>query len=267
MDDLKLNQSQVEQFLRCREQWRRVNLEKERIPPPFAMIRGTAVHAGAEANFSQKIATGVDLPEKDVVDISVDSVQSTIRKDGVSLDDEEKARGLAVVQNEVEKRVADFARLYSNEVAPAYQPTEVELRAELKVEDGLFLHGRIDWIDSEDGVNDLKTGSSSLWTPDAVASSIQLSFYWLLFLAAKLRQPKRARVELLVDKKLPERKRLETTRQRDDLVALFENVKAIAASIRAGIFTGAYGQKGAWYCSKKSCGFWSSCKFVPEYKR
>jgi hypothetical protein len=267
MSDLKLNQSQVGQFLKCPEQWRRVNVEGERIPPPFSMLRGTAVHAGAELNFTQKIASGVDLPRNQVVEAAVESLQSTVRKEGVLLDAEETTRGLAVVQNEVEKKVAQMATVFSLEIAPRYQPTDVELRTEIRISDDLVLHGRVDWIDDQEQVSDLKTGAASGWGGDAVETSIQLTAYAILYYAVKKKLPRRLVIELISDKATPENKTFGTTRDGDDFEAFLANLKAVAFAMRAGAFTGAYGQKGAWWCSKKFCGFWSTCQFVPKSRR
>lgn len=266
-DILKLNQSQIEAFLRCPEQWRRIYVEQERIPPAMQFHRGKAVHAGCEHNFRQKVESGTDRPAKEIVEYSVESFKAGIKAEGVWLNVEEQSIGLAKLQNEVEGTVKGLSELYATEVAPAHAPIAVEEKSEIAVTESLSLYGTIDWREDLPAVWDLKTGSASTWTQDYLDTSIQLTMYSLVHVVKFKEIPKEVGVELLIDKKKPERRVLTATRRRADFDSLMNQAQAIEHAIRSGSTFGTYGQKGAWWCSKKFCGFWSSCPFVPAHRR
>ena len=57
-----ISPSQIDMFSRCGEQYRRRYIEKDRLPPGVAMIRGRGVHEGVAENMRQKRHTYCDLP-------------------------------------------------------------------------------------------------------------------------------------------------------------------------------------------------------------
>jgi hypothetical protein len=74
--------SSFDMFRRCPYQWqqRYVHGRKER--PAEAPLMGTAVHAGIERNFGQKIRTAVDLPLAELLDWYMDEGFIRVLVDG-----------------------------------------------------------------------------------------------------------------------------------------------------------------------------------------
>lgn len=273
---LAINQSKLAMFQKCPEQYRRRYVENDIVPPPFAFIRGTAVHKGAEHNFSQKVESFVDLPRGEIIDKAVTTAQEKIANEGIALAEGETRE---VVINEGEKQIVRLAGLYADEVAPSYQPIAVEQKIEAVFEGrgarrDIALHGTLDVIahfanDKENRapiIPDLKT-KSKRGTQDEYDRSLQATMYAMLYRTHFHASAAAVVFEELVDKKVPERVTFMTNRGDDDFNALLRTVEAVSDSIRAGAFPGAYGQFGAWWCSKESCGYWRTCPFVPKNKR
>jgi len=265
---LRLNQSQIQQWMKCPEQHRRRWVDGDIIPPAGPMIRGTAVHVGAEVNFKQKVDSKIDLPAGDIIEAAVQTVQSRIRTEGIWMNEEEQTQGQAKVTNGIEQEVITLAGLYARAVAPLYQPIAVEEEMTFKVDglEGVEVGGRIDTISDRQEVVDLKTYSKKANEAEMEADP-QPTMYALLKLLKTGTAAKSINMEILVNKKEPEHQRIQLTKRKPDFIALLEQVKAIALAVRAGIAPGAYGQKGAWWCSKKQCGYWRTCRFVPEHRR
>jgi hypothetical protein len=254
--------------MKCPEQHRRRYVEGDIIPPASALIRGTAVHVGAETNFKQKIDTRQDLPAKDIIEAAVSTVQSRVRTEGLWLSPEQETEGKGKVVNAIEKDVITLTRLYATDVAPAYQPVLVEQEMTFKVDglEGVEVGGRIDTISEAQEVVDLKTYGKKA-NEDTMNADPQPTMYALLKLLKTGTPARSVNMEILVLKKEPEHQRITIVKRKADFVALLEQVKAIAGAIKSGIAPGAYGQMGAWWCSKNQCGYWKTCRFVPEHKR
>ncbi len=121
-----ISASQLGMYERCGEQYRRRYIEKERIPPGVALLKGTGVHGGARVNFRQKVETHEDLPKKDIVEISVTEFERSYQNQGVLLTAEEESIGLQKVMGETKDSVVTLSGLFADEVAPVYQPAFVE---------------------------------------------------------------------------------------------------------------------------------------------
>lgn len=260
-----LNQSQITMFLRCGEQHRRRYIEGEIVPPSIALVRGSSVHKGIEFNARQKIDTRVDLPKKDVVDFAVNEFEARIVSDGLLLTPEEESEGKASIIEGGQKEVISLTGLYADQVAPEYQPIEVEQKYSFTLEGGQEIYGTIDQLDEHEIIPDFKTAARKANVADYDAS-IQVGLYYLLYHLTKQKPPRQVNVEVLIAKKTPERQQIVQTRTREDYQALLLQISGVARAIESGIVTGAYGT-GSWACSAKYCGYHSTCPFVPAHKR
>ena len=129
-----------------------------------------------------------------------------------------------------------------------------------------ILHGRLDLTNTKKEIVDLKARQKKMPTTH-YESSLQFTMYHMLYRLVHGEDPAGVVIEELINKKTPERVQVKTTRSRADYSALLNTTEVVLRAIRAGIFPGAYGQMGAWWCSKESCGYWGTCPFVPESKR
>lgn len=115
---------------------------------------GTANHAAAEFNFTQKIQTGTDLPVKEVVEFYQDkavpeAVENNGGKDEIEAYDENKLRltGSRMVE------------LYRTEVSPRVHPIGVEEWCEVQLPGvPVPVVGKIDVVENDNTV-DLKTSA------------------------------------------------------------------------------------------------------------
>lgn len=267
---MRVSFSQIGMFQRCPEQWRRRYIEKVVIPPAVAMVKGTSVHKTAETNFTQKLLTGTDVSKADMVDVAVDTLRTTVKNEGVLLSPDEQARGKSAVMDDAEKSVVVMSSLFADDVAPKYQPAAVEVEQTIDVGDGDELTGRVDMITDTKHVVELKTASKRM-SDGEIDNMFQLTFYAGLYRVQTGEYPAGLNVERIVDKAKPETQSLTTTRGDDDVAAMLHVVGAAIKNInvakKAGAFMYAYGQTGAWWCSNRFCGYWSTCQAVPKNKR
>jgi len=64
-----LSVSKIRMYLRCPLQYYYRYCEGLKVPPDSGLTLGKSVHAGIEANYSQKITSFSDLPLNDVLDV------------------------------------------------------------------------------------------------------------------------------------------------------------------------------------------------------
>lgn len=252
--------SQLNMYARCPEQYRRRYVENEIIPPGVAATKGKSVHVGAELNFRQKITTMQDLRPADIVDASVTAFEESTQG-GLTLNEEEQARGKSVVVGEGKDSVVRLASLFAKEVAPEYQPLFVEEKHEIELPDSpRTLLGILDLSAVQADIVDLKTGARAMSQQD-VDDSIQLSGYSVTYTEVLKQPPRRIVIEDLVDTgKTQKRVKIETTRDAAARQRFVERAVTTAKAIEAGIFPP--GQPG-WWCSKRFCGYWETCKVRP----
>lgn len=260
-----LSPSQLNSYFRCGEAYRRRYIEKQIIPPAFAMLKGGAVHVAAEENFKQKIETHEDLSVKQIVECAAAAFEGKIKAEGVLLSEEERTRGQKIVKGEFLDSTVTSATILATDVCPKRQPTAVEEKVRLELPESPYdLLGVLDLI-LPDGIQDLKNTGKKLGQTD-IDGNPQFTTYAALYYA-KFKKPA---LRIIVDniihrpgsKQAADYQELMTERTKPDFDALAARINAAIKGILAGVFTPA--TPGAWWCSKKSCGFFASCKFTRE---
>lgn len=263
---LELNQSGINMYLRCPESFRRRYLDGDVIPPGIAAACGSGVHRAAQYNFDLKRTTGNDARLADVVDVGVQSLRQDVKDFGVYLTADEESIGKDKVMNEAERKVQSLTTLFRNEVAPPIQPRLVEHKHEFLLPSGVTVRATLDCATTDRRVVELKTKAKA-GNFRTYEMSVQTTMYHMLDALVEGTPPEAVVVEELIDTKVPKRQTFTIQKNRDDYEALLNQVDAVAKAVRSGVFTGAYGQKDAWWCSPDRCGYWHSCPFVPKYKR
>jgi putative RecB family exonuclease len=251
-----LSASQLETFAKCPEQWRRRYIEKEKIPPRLAMLKGKAVHAGAEHNLRQKIETHEDRPATEIIDAAVANYEAAIAHDGYSLDAGQTKESVGVVKDMVALMAAGHAMLQ----APEYQPVAVEEHFRIPLPAITHdLIGVVDLITDKGEVVDLKTAAKP-YNKDEVETSTQLTVY------AAAKNPtgeSNVVLDVLIEpsaRNPVRRQRIEASRNKSDLPILARRVAVVAQQINAGLFPPA--AVGSWWCSEGWCGYWKTCPYV-----
>lgn len=253
-----LSNSQLELLSMCGEAYRRAYIEREFVPPGIAMLRGTAVHGGAEENFLQKIESHRDLPVSQIVDAAVSAFDEEVNE-GVTFDSEEASRGPAVVIGEARDDVADMAEVHAKKQAPDYQPIGIEELVKIELPGPRDLWGVIDLRDDQGRVTDLKTAQRAKKASDA-DESLQLTIYAAAHEALTGAPPTAVRLDTIVQTKTETKRQvLESTRGPDDLRALAARINAANAAIDAGVFLPA--SPSHWKCSAKWCSYHATCAY------
>lgn len=261
--------SQLDMLARCGEQYRRVYLEGERLPPGISLVKGTGLHGGAEANFRQKIESHADMKLRDIVDASVAAYDEAIAG-GVAFTPSEASRGAGLVLAEGRDDVAELATVHAKHQAPNYQPIAVEQEVRLELP-GKPLLGYVDLIAEANYVDgkppaektvavvDLKTSGKRKSQREADTST-QLTVYaaaapTLGIVADEMR------LDVLVQ--TPggtHRQVLSTQRDSRDYAALAARLNAYHAILASGTFVPA--SPLSWWCSPRWCGFFRTCPYV-----
>lgn len=256
-----LSVTQLEMFAKCGEQYRRRYIEKQRIPPGVALVRGGAVHSAAEANLKQKIETAVDLKPSQVVEIADAAFSQRIAEGGLLLNPEEAARGMKVVAGEARDTVARLARLHAITQAPDYQPVAVEEAVRVRLPNSSRdLLCVIDVVDDQNRITDFKSTTKAPSQKDA-DQSIQLTAYHLAWGTKTRLPPSELRIDAAIDGSTSQRREvLKTVRTAEHVNSLGARFSATNQAIEAGSFPPA--AIGTWWCSARWCGYWSTCPFV-----
>ncbi len=265
-DKPHLSPSSIETFCQCPERWRRRYIEKERIPPGIAMLRGTGFHGGAAVNFRQKVESHQDLPARDIIDASVAALETRIESDGILYTDEESQRNPLAVIAEARDDTALMAEVHAKKQAPDYQPVLVEQRIRIVIPEATHdLLGYLDLLDDRHRVPDFKTGKKKR-TQDDGDTSVALTYY----AAAVQSQTGRPVTEVRLDQVVQQQRGvvrhvITSTRGPADFAALAARINAVLFAINAGNFPPA--PPGAWWCSERWCGYWSTCPYVNSERK
>lgn len=254
-----LSASQIGLYNKCGEAYRRRYIEKHIIPPGAAMIRGTAVHAGAEFNFGQKVESKVDLPAGQVVERAADAVEQKVKNEGIELTAEEKTVGKDKVVGAIKDSAVALTAVLMTDIAPAILPVGVEERVRIELPNATRDLLAILDIRTVDTVEDLKTGAKlkgkAVWQDDT-----QMTMYALTHRALTGKDPRVVRVHELVATKTPKAVTHDLSYDNLDFEPLVRRINATLNGIEAGIFTPA--TPGGWWCSAKWCGYHGDCPYV-----
>lgn len=260
-----LSASQLESYCRCPEAYRRRYLDGDIIPPGIAMLKGTGFHAGAKANFSQKIETHRDLPAEDIVAAAVADFE-TQTKGSVSFTDDEIGRGVQNVIGEATDDLSAMARAHAEQQAPDYQPRMVEQSIRIELPNApRDLLAIIDLADDYNRIVDFKTAGKSKSQSDA-DTSVQLTVYAAAFEHETGESPSEVRLDTIVrTTKATKRQVLSSSRDGNDFSALARRMNVVTSAIAAGSFPPA--TPGAWWCGPKWCGYFHTCPYVNSERK
>lgn len=228
------------------------------MPPGIAAHVGSGVDLAVTANLAQKIQDGTLLSAEAVKDLARDGFQAALQRDGAMLSEEEIERGEDVVAGEAADKAVRLAALHHAELAPAINPVSVQWPWSLELADyDLELVGTAD-IREAGMIRDTKTTAKSP-SADAADKSIQLTAYAMAATVIDGQTPE-VTLDYLVDLRTPKTAVLSSKRDENDFAALLNRVAVINDAIKAEVFPPA--DPDSWMCSKRFCGFWSTCRYV-----
>jgi CRISPR/Cas system-associated exonuclease Cas4 (RecB family) len=260
-DDRKhFSASQLDEYCRCPEAYRRHRIEGERIPPSVVQIRGTGYHRAAAANMRQKLTSGVDMKPRDIVDLGMSEFE-TEAKGGVSLNIEEAKAGYERVIGTTADDLREILDIHAREQAPCHMPTLVEQQVRIPLPNApRDLLGVLDLATTNDDVIDFKSTKRSK-SQSEVDGSVQLTIYAVAHKFETGRPARSVQLDNIVQMKTKTfRQVLTSTRDERDFAALANRINAVQHAIDAGSFPPA--APGTWNCSDKYCVFHRTCPFV-----
>lgn len=253
--------SQINMYFDCAEFYRRWHIEKEKFPMGLAAIKGTGMHAAAEANFKHKMAEGVDLPVQLIVDAAVEAFDKRVVNEDVSLTSIEEGIGKAIVvsraRDDVRNLAAGFAIFFRK-----YIPKAVEKMVKIPVPRGSHdLLGVLDLVTVDDAVRDFKTSKRKM-SKTSAAESIQLTMYSAGHMVAYGKPASSVGLSVLVSTtKGVSHQELVDTRDAKDYGVLAARINSMDQALKAGIFLPA--ALGHWKCSAVYCPFFTrGCPYV-----
>lgn len=245
-------------LLRCGVQFEFRYIKGLKKPPPASLIVGGAVHKGAEFAFKEKLERKEIPPEDIVTDITRQEIEGRINNEGVKIDEEISTAGKGIKGVLIDRAVA-LTKFHYRNLLPRISPVLIEKEFKIKVKDFPFiLAGKIDLIDAEGRLRDLKTSRN---TPSSleVKKSLQLTLYALpLFFSASNNKVKVGLDYLVYKDEKIKLVQLESFREKEQFVTLLEIIKRAGDCIKKGVFLPAL--PGSWWCSEKWCGYWEECK-------
>jgi hypothetical protein len=245
-----MSPSQFDMYRRCARQYDYRYVQGLIEPPGIAMIKGTAVHKGAEVTHRHTIDTGSPLSVEEAVQEVADNFVEQLEKVALGKDDDPG--------REKDRAIANF-RVYYAQAIPKIHPVAAEKTFAVKI--GVVpVRGVIDLIDRVedlDGgevevVSDLKV-TGRLWPEQKIACAPQLTFY------AIVENTPRVRVDFLVDQKSGMRyEPKRTLRSVSDKRVLTEDLEQVVDLIKKGIFPRC--DPTSWACTERFCGYYNKCR-------
>ncbi len=259
-----ISHSQVGMYLRCGEQYRRRYLENEVIPPRVVMLKGSGVHEGMKHNNRQKIESRVDLPKKDIIELSVVGFEDRVAKEGLMLTPDELSVGKDKIVGGAKDSIVSIAGLYADVMAPTIQPIHAEETIIINIPKLPPIKTVLDLIDDQKNVRDAKISGKKKSQKD-VETSLQLTMYAIAFRVLKGELPASVLFDVLVDKKKPEYQIAKSYRDMEDFNAGLQILITALNGITKGVFLPA--PEGFWGCDARYCGYYESCKYISKNKK
>ena len=240
--EIVLSPTQARTFLGCSARWWfKYGLSLPE-PKTSSLAFGLAMHRALEINFRQKLETKEDLETAGMVTVFRDCWWEQIGQ--TVFREDENPRELAKLGERLIVR-------YMDEVAPLVEPAAVEMDVQGVIA-GVPVRGRIDLIDVEGRLVDIKTASRR---PSSVAwdYAFQLATYRQITPGAS----GEARLDTLVKTNTVQLVQQSYVVGDADLRATEVLYPLIQESIRTGLYLP---NRDSMLCSRRHCAFWQHCQ-------
>lgn len=245
----RLSYSQLSLYLRCPRLYQYRYIMKRKQPPTPELALGSAWHAGQEANLSQKIVSGRNLPVEEVVDAFVDALRAGLA-----------ASGMESSGDWLEEIGIEMTRVYHAEVASQIEPVAVEqsFLVGLGADYPFTLYGLIDVIDTAGTIIDHKGYSPTSYAKaqKSIRTDHQLTTYALAYRAATGREESGLAFGVAVKGSPVTTDVIRTVRTRGDIDWFLGMVEQVGLGIQVGVFPP---NADTWACSPRWCPEWQSC--------
>lgn len=247
------HQSAIQLFQKCGLAYEFRYVMGIKTPPKAALTVGSSVDDGVTRNLVQKIQSGQDLSESEVLDVYSTSFDIRAKETEWDDDDSGKQKDMG----------AQLVKAHHAKVAPNIDPLTVQEKFVIETDAGYSLGGTIDLTEKSGVIADTKT-SKLKYADDSISRSLQPAMYDFAYEALHGQKAKSFRYDVLVKPtktKPPEVQQIEAQVTFADREWLFDTINNVHKAIQAGVAIPA--PEGAWWCSRDWCGFASMC---PKFK-
>lgn len=251
-------------YRKCPRQFEYAYVLEMKKAPGVSMLKGTAIHKGAEVVHKHTIETGKLM----AMDAAVAAVSDRWEQGVPDIEDWSDDDGNVLHAGVVKDNTISNFRAYYVQAVPLIKPVAAEKPFARKI-GTVPMRGVIDLIDSIEGehtldddpdlppprveaVADLKT-SKARWAQQKLDHDVQMTIY------AYVEDTSRVRVDLLLDQKTGAKYcPMRTTRTRNDKKLLVEDLEQTVDLIKKGIFPRC--DPTSWACTPKFCGYYHICR-------
>jgi len=249
-----LSPSGIMMYRRCPRQFEYAYIKEMVRRPSVAMIKGTAIHKGAEDIHNHTIQHSTLMTYEQVKDSVVDAVDKN-SKEFEAADWTEAGLTPGALKDASLQGIYE----YYTKAVPLIEPVAVEKTYAFNV-GTVPVRCVIDLLDkagrpienTTNTVVDLKT-TAKMWSQQKLDYDVQLDFYAIAEKTNKLR------FDFLIPRKVGvEYIRKEVFRTRSEINILIEDVEEIAMWIKKGVFPRC--DPTGWNCTPKFCGFYGLCR-------
>lgn len=255
-----IHQSQLGQFLRCSEQFRRRYINGEIIPPGVAAHRGRGFHKAAEVNHVQKVESKKDLPADDLKDAARDEFLKSSKDQGVFIPKSKASDTKQIIQQAFDETI-NATGFYSETIAHTIDPVAAELRIETDIGLSMPIEGTLDLIVPQ-AIRDFKVRgkrSAASWAHN----ELQVDFYWELYREQFEEYPQYFQYdEIIMLKTKTDWVATETKRESPERLKAYCNL--FIRALETGLFPPA--QPDSWQCSEAWCGWYKVCAYTKGIK-
>lgn len=254
-----LSHSGIRTLHMCPEKWRRQYVENEYSPPSGPMLAGSAAGAAANAADHRFIEEGEFLDTEATLDVFSDEWDERIEREGADADWGADKPG------DVKDATAGALKDYSDRFLQTLpKPIAVEREARLTYE-GIEFVAYMDREQEDGSIADRKVKGKRMSQSDADSDS-QATGYMAVRRAeseADLeKEPTGFEFHTLIRQKTKRYAEvIATERTNDQLDGFLAGIYRAAEEIEFRMETEnwSYAPDGAWWCSKKSCGYFDRC--------
>lgn len=251
-------------YRKCPRQFEYAYVLEMKKAPGVAMLKGTAIHKGAEVVHKHTIENGKPL----AMEAAIAAVSDSWEKGVQDIEDWDDGDGNIIPAGVAKDSAINNFRAYYIQAVPLIKPVAAEKPFAQKI-GTVPMRGVIDLIDSIEGeysleddpdkppprieaVADLKT-SRARWAPQKLEHDVQMTIY------AFVEKTENVRVDLLLEQKNGAKYcPMRTQRSRNDKRILVEDLEQTVDLIKKGIFPRC--DPTSWACTPKFCGYYNLCR-------
>lgn len=254
-----LSVSSIRELRKCPERWRRRYVESEYSPPSGPMLAGSAAGAAANATDHHYIEGGEFLPTDATLDVFSDEWDERLEREGEDADWGDDKPG------SVKDLTAKALGSYIGQLDDLPKPIAVEREARL-VYEGIEFVSYLDREQHDGSIADRKVSGKR--SPAGAADADLQATAYLAVRRAEAEaglagEPTGFEFHRLIRQKTKQFTEIEPTeRSGDQLDAFLVGLYGAAEEIEFRLETDnwSFAPDGAWWCSQKSCGYWSQCR-------